>query len=234
MSGFDIKKRLLVFNMGDRMFLMDYPDADYAAAVLCWLLKDYGKDTWNIIRGLNGGYKQLELFQELAQNKSIEYAKIPSWYLRPFVVRGVNGKGFPALVQSTNLSTARPATRKFRKSQIIVSSDGCGGYFVPKEMTVAYRPVMIPLDQNGQFDTDSFAEEYPDGTVVKMGTLYVDEKPCDPQSLRDALLLVTNYCIDKTVDGQELSWIAWKGRLFLLHNLFRVLATNIPDITGKL
>lgn len=234
MSGFDIKKKLLVFNMDGRSFMMDYPNADYAATALGWFLKDYGKDAWNTIRGLYGGYNQLNLFQQMEKDKNIDYAKVPNWFLRPFIVRGQNSSGLPALVQSTCLSTARPTLKKFRDTQIILSSDARGGYYVRQETTVAYRPVMIPLDQKGQFDRTSFAEEYPDGTILKMGTLYVDGKPFQPYDLRGELLLMTDFCIDKTVEGQELSWLSWQGQLFLLHNLFRARAEDIPSIVGRL
>lgn len=82
---------------------------------------------------------------------------------------------------------------------------------------VDYRPMLIPITENGKFDP-FIKNNTPNGSIVTGGSIYLNGKSVVPGRISEKRHN-KQFTIGDTVLNKELSWIVWDGCLFCCRNL---------------
>ena len=77
---------------------------------------------------------------------------------------------------------------------------------------IAWRPVLVPLSEDGKFFDHAALQSTPDGTITYGGTLYVDGQPQKPDS--SMMVKSEDIHLGDTYDLEhQLAWDVFGGRL---------------------
>lgn len=86
-----------------------------------------------------------------------------------------------------------------------------------------YRPMLTPLDKEGNLLV-GFRKHNPNGTILHGGTLYMGGIP--QRQIDPAFFNGETITIGETIEGLELTWLVWDGKMISIKPLLLIRHTE--------
>lgn len=225
-------------------WLISHIDGEYYATLLPTeeFLQQIVKTTeaelfWNDLRGSNTKRKIAQ--SEIRRNDKLRPYKIDTWTSDPFAFYGYNFRYHGAVCLSSALTMSRRRKVSFPpRTEILYYKDWDKNVEMVSDRyeLIPVRPKLsVYCMESGHISPWHVREAHPDGTLVKMGTFYIDGEPVDPGLLGEIIIRTdTDFCIDDTYDDEHaIEWVYQGGYMMPTQNLFRVYAGELLQIMGK-
>lgn len=224
----------LIFSINGAYYSMEYP---ILTDLLQMFLYDGDPDIWKEAKGQRSYTEQRAARHKMDYEFTLKKIRMTKWITDPFPLFGKEYHAFGAIVLSRGIGTpfwkypVDEGAELFKymedKKTLKMVNFLCDPFGV--------RPVLNPfsLSLNCSISQDVM-KTASNGTVVKMGTFYLDGKPVSP-NIASRMVLDQNadFCIDDTYEpAYALEWMYWNGRLYPTNNLFQVKQEDLIAVMG--